>query len=301
MSAKVALLRHGQAASGDSAESRPLTDVGRRQAIAAGLWLEPLGIARAFATATPRARETASLAAPGLTVAPAPGLEGLRIGGDETPLRGVAALGTPFACPAERPPGGESLFDLQERSRAGLARIAAGTGPALVVAHRFVDCVLVAAGLGVALERAEPLLQDPGAVNLWSAEPEPRLLTVNATPGDPLRTFELGHVLPDTTTPIERRRYLLAAGREAPVADAARAAGSGGLATTVEVLAPAEVAAACAEATGLGDGVAARIPSPPGSLAILDEADGRWWVRCLGWTPRPALARAADSVPTLGF
>jgi broad specificity phosphatase PhoE len=291
MSAIVVLMRHGQAGSGDSAEKRPLTALGRRQAAAAASWLGPLGLARAFATATPRARETASLAAPGLEIGPATGLDGLRIGGAETPLRGVAALATPFARPAARPPGGESLLDLQERSRAGLARIAAGEGPALVVAHRFTDCVLVAAGLGVDLGRAEPLLQDPGAVNVWSAEPEPRLLAVNATPADPLKVGGLGRVLPDTTTEVERRRYLLAApgpgGSAVPALDRERIAAAAGREVTVEILAPAEIAASCAAAAELGDGAAARIPAPPGSVAILDRAAGRWWVRTLGWAPVP--------------
>lgn len=295
MCAIVALLRHGQAASGDTAASRPLTDLGRRQAAAAGRWLAPIRIGRVYATDTPRAQETAILAGGGLKVHPAPGLEGLRIGGDETPLRSLAELAMPFAEPNVRPPGGESLVDLQERSCAGLVRIAgADHDPALVVAHRFVDCVLVAAGLGVPLERAEPLLQDPGAVNLWSGGPEPRLLAVNLAPFDPLRSVGIGLVLPDTQTPVECRRYLLArdSGEEPRGLDALRTTADAldGIETDVEAASPAEVAAECVATAKLGEAAKERIPAPPGSVAVLDQAAGRWWIRALAWTPR-ALAQ----------
>jgi broad specificity phosphatase PhoE len=292
MGAILALMRHGQAAPGDSAPARPLTDLGRWQAAAAGRWLGPTAIGKAFATDTPRARETAALAGGGIKVHHATGLEGLRIGGDETPLRGVAALSTPFADPRRRSPGGESLLDLQERARAGLARIAAaGPEPTLVVAHRFVDCVLVAFGLGVPLERAEPLLQDPGAVNLWEEGPRPRLRAVNLSPLDPLRTGGIGLLLPDTDTPVERRRYLLAVGPGEEQGDLVElhhaAAGLDGIEATVEALAPGELAAACAEAAELGAEAADLIPAPVGSLAILDGAARRWWIRTLGWTRDP--------------
>jgi broad specificity phosphatase PhoE len=294
MSAIVALMRHGEAVPGATAAERPLTALGRLQAAAAGRWLATLGIARAFATDTPRARETAALVAPGLEVGPAPELEGLRIGGPEVALHGVGSLGIPFEDPTRRPAGGESLVDLQERSRAGLARIAAADPrPALLVAHRFTDCVLVAAGLGVELGRAEALLQDPGAVNIWSVGAEQRLLAVNVTPADPLRTEPPGLVLPDTPTAVERRRYLVAvapgAEARAPELLGAAVEGEAGPEASVEMLPAAEVAAALVAAAGLGEGVAERIPAPPGSVAILDHAAGRWWLRCLGWTPLPPL------------
>ncbi len=325
----MALLRHGEAATGDAGVGRVLTGRGRRQARAAGTWLKPLGLIRLLATATERAQETAELLVPGLKLEVATGMEGLRIGGDETPLRGVEALSVPYEEPERRPPGGESLIDLQRRAVLGLAGIAAGPetdsaadavapGAVAVVAHRFVCNVLVAAALGVELSRAEALLQDPCATNLYApgeeadavASSAPRLLTVNVGAADPLRLGPDGRRLPDTETAVEGRRYLLAVekgsappasrcdsgGEEPPAAAGLRAAArllAPAIEARVELLPPAELATAVAEAADLGPAAAERIPAPPGSVAILDRAAGRTWVRCLGWDPA-APARLAE-------
>jgi broad specificity phosphatase PhoE len=281
------LARHGQASPGDSSQSRALTELGRFQATAAGEWAAPLGIARAVASETPRARDTAALIAPRLEVQPEPGLAGLRIGGDETPLSGVDSLAIPFRDPQRRPPGGESLVDLQERSVAALrALVEEGPTPVLAVAHRFVCTVVVARALAVPLAGAEVLVQDPGAVNLFSCGAEPAVGTVNLTAADPLRLTETGLLLPDSDTAVERRRYLLAEdGNSGGGAEEALRSALAGLdravEATVEALDPERVAAECVDAAGLGSEALGFIPAPIGSVAILDGVGDRWYVRAL--------------------
>lgn len=288
----VALLRHGQAAS-DSVGSRALTDAGREEAIAAAKFLEPLCIARAVASGTPRARETAELLEPALGTGVEAGLAGLRIGGAETPLRGVEALHVPFETPYSRPRGGESLRDLQRRATAALRRLACAPVAVAVVAHRFVNTVVLAGVLGLELSTADVLLQDTGAVNLIEGVgPRARLLAMNVTPADLMRTGERGALLPDTEVRVERRLYLVSTGAPGATPNAAEVQARAGadalgdeLAAEVVVACPEEVAAICARVLELPAGPAARLPCAPGTVAILDRAAGRWWARCLGWDP----------------
>lgn len=288
----VALLRHGQAAS-DSVDSRALTAAGREEAIAAAKFLEPLCIARAVASGTPRARETAALLEPALGTGVEPGLAGLRIGGAETPLRGVEALHVPFEAPYARPRGGESLRDLQRRATTALRRLALAPVAIAVVAHRFVNTVVLAGVLDLDLATADVLLQDTGAVNLIEGkEPGERLLAMNVTPADLMRTGERGRLLPDTEVEVERRLYLVstcAPGATPNAAEVQARAGAAALgdelAAEVVVACPQEVAAICARVLALPPGPAARLPCGPGTVAILDRAAGRWWARCLGWDP----------------
>jgi broad specificity phosphatase PhoE len=288
----VALLRHGQATSG-SVGSRALTTAGREEAIAAGRFLAPLCIARAVASGTPRARETAALLQPALGTCVETGLAGLRIGGAETPLRGIEALHLPFEAPYLRPLGGESLRDLQHRATAALRRLAAAPIAVAAVAHRFVNTVVLAGVLDLDLRTADVLLQDTGAVNLIEGSgPEARLLAMNVTPADLMRTGERGTLLPDTEVAVERRLYLVStrAPGETPnaaevQAQAGAAALGDALAVEVVVACPEEIAATCARVLELPPGPAARLPCGPGTVAILDQAAGRWWARCLGWDP----------------
>ena len=74
------MLRHAQAADGRPDDERPLTELGRRQARAAGLALARLGVAPVVCLASPklRALETATLACDplGLEVTVEPALSG---------------------------------------------------------------------------------------------------------------------------------------------------------------------------------------------------------------------------------
>jgi broad specificity phosphatase PhoE len=287
----VALLRHGQAAS-DSVDSRALTATGREEALAAARFLEPLCIARAVASGTSRARETAALLRPALGTGVEAGLAGLRIGGAETPLRGVDALHVPFETPYSRPLGGESLRDLQRRATAALRRLAGTPIAVAAVAHRFVNTVVLAGVLDLDLGTADVLLQDTGAVNLIAGGPEERLLAMNVTPADPMRTGARGTLLPDTEARVERRLYLVSTGAPGATPNAAEVtarAATGALAGELEVelqvAYPADVAATCALLLGLAPALAERLPCAAGTVAILDRAAGRWWARCLGWAP----------------
>jgi broad specificity phosphatase PhoE len=288
----VALLRHGQAAS-DSVDSRALTDAGREEAIAAARFLEPLCIARAVASGTSRARETAALLRPALGTGVEAGLAGLRIGGAETPLRGVEALHVPFETPYSRPLGGESLRDLQRRATAALRRLAGTPVAVAAVAHRFVNTVVLAGVLDLDLGTADVLLQDTGAVNLIAGVgPEARLVAMNVSPADLMRTGARGTLLPDTEVRVERRLYLVSAGAPGATPNAAEVtarAATGALAGELEVelqvAYPADVAATCTRLLGLDPALAERLPSAAGTVSILDRAAGRWWARCLGWDP----------------
>lgn len=283
----VALIRHGEATRAATDLARMLTATGREQAVAAGRWLEPLDLGRAVFSGSRRARETVELVLPGTDPVSELALSGLKVGPSETPLRGLEALSAPFADPAHRPPEGESLIELRDRVRAALATIVAAGDPAAVVAHRFVDTVLVGDVLGAPVRAAEALVQDPGSVNLILTDGPPRLAAANATPADPLQTGPRGGFLPDSDEPVDRRRYLLAAGGEADArrereVAAAMEAVRDRFEATLETLAPAEVQAACCDLAGLGD-VAGSLPASAGSIAILDRCGDRWWVRCLGW------------------
>jgi broad specificity phosphatase PhoE len=205
----LALLRHGEATGANTA--RTLTPHGRQQARAARRYLAELAATRIVASPTTRSLETASIVAGDRPVHSEPALDGLVVGPRDTPLSGLQEFDDVFRDPAVRPPGGESLEDLLTRVRCGIRRtLGTAGGDAIVVAHRVVNSVMLAHCLGLPLEHAGTLLQDPGAVNVLRARNGGYdTLTTNVNPLDPLRLDPSARVLPDTGTPVERRIYVV--------------------------------------------------------------------------------------------
>jgi broad specificity phosphatase PhoE len=146
---EILLARHGQ--TGDNADGRilgrrdpALTVVGREQARRLAATLRDAGLAAVWTSPLQRARATAQEVGDALGIAPvvlddlvesARGQwEGRRVAElavEEPEAWAAFAAGDPdFAFP-----GGESLREQGERTRAALAVVAAGPLPALVVAH----------------------------------------------------------------------------------------------------------------------------------------------------------------------
>jgi broad specificity phosphatase PhoE len=102
----------------------------------------------------------------------------------------VPELGAVLTSPDRRPPGGESLSDLLGRARRALDRCVPDDRNAIVVAHRLVNAVIVADGLGLGVAAAGFVQQDPGGIDvLWRDADGLRVLMVNVTPDDPLGTL----------------------------------------------------------------------------------------------------------------
>lgn len=207
----VALLRHGEAQRDpDDVLVGRLKPSGVLQARSAATHLAPLGLRRVVSSPTPRAVETAELLRAG-EVETDGGLSGLRLGPyDDRPLTGLPHFETLFADPAHRPPGGESLVDLLERSRAALDRCFSVASRVAAVAHRVVNSVLLGDLLGLDIAAAVAVQQDPGAVNLiWRRPSGDHVVCVNVDPADPLRTSAAGRSLPDVNVAVEQRVYLV--------------------------------------------------------------------------------------------
>ncbi len=196
----VALLRHGEedgAADGraglESRSRRGLSPAGRAQAEAARDYLAGLDAARVACSGLPRAIETATIVADGRPVDVVPGLAGLDLGEWEgrTGAETEDDLARVLADPGARPPGGESLADLLERTRPAFLGTLPDEGDAIVVAHRMVNAVLLAELIGLPLEDAALVQQDPGAISILAREPSGGLAVqmLNVSPLDPLRAL----------------------------------------------------------------------------------------------------------------
>jgi len=191
----VALLRHGEEDAADWRQGvetrsvRGLSPRGRAQAEAARDFLTSLDAARVLCSDVPRAIETAEIVAAGRPVDVLPGLCGLRLGEWE----GTSPLAHPdfvrvLTDPTVRPPGGESLEDLEDRFRATLMGALPDTGDAIVVGHRLANAAFLAGVLGLPLADAGLIQQDPGGITILArAGDRLSLQMLNVRPLDPLR------------------------------------------------------------------------------------------------------------------
>lgn len=85
-------------------------------------------------------------------------------------------------------PGGESLNDLLARTSPAFRACVSLDEDTIIVAHRMVNAVLLAELLGLPLQAATLIQQDPGCVNLLEvAGGEPYVAMINGRPSDPLR------------------------------------------------------------------------------------------------------------------
>lgn len=193
----VALLRHGEedgvAAGRQGLESRSrrgLSAAGRAQAEAARDFLASLDAARVACSDLPRAVETARIVAAGRPVDVVPALGGMDLGEWEgRPAAELPGLARVLTDPSARPPGGESLTDLEARFRSALLGALPERGDAIVVAHRMANAVLLAGLLGLPLRDAGLVQQDPGGITILARHGGSLAVQMlNLTPLDPLRT-----------------------------------------------------------------------------------------------------------------
>jgi broad specificity phosphatase PhoE len=118
-----------------------------------------------------------------------PGLCGLRLGEWE----GTSPLDHPdfvrvLTDPTARPPGGESLADLEGRFRAALMQALPDTGDAIVVGHRLANAAFLAGVMGLPLADAGLIQQDPGGITILArVHNRLSLQMLNVRPLDPLR------------------------------------------------------------------------------------------------------------------
>jgi probable phosphoglycerate mutase len=191
----VALLRHGEEDAADwrkgveTRSARGLSHRGRAQAEAARDFLASLDATRVACSDVPRAIETAEIVAAGRPVDVLPGLCGLRLGEWE----GTSPLDHPdfvrvLTDPTARPPGGESLADLEGRFRAALMQALPDTGDAIVVGHRLANAAFLAGVMGLPLADAGLIQQDPGGITILArVHNRLSLQMLNVRPLDPLR------------------------------------------------------------------------------------------------------------------
>jgi broad specificity phosphatase PhoE len=181
---RILLARHGETSW--NAEGRyqgrtfdiPLSEEGRAQALALGSRLEGVSIARAVASPLLRARQTAELALgaksvdlvldEGLVEVSHGSWEGLLY--SEVMQRDVELRrgwrDTPHLV---RPPGGESLQEVQDRTWPALCRACEGLGSedtVLIVAHDGANRTLLCKVLGLPLSRVWSFRQAPACLNL---------------------------------------------------------------------------------------------------------------------------------------
>ncbi|MBX6312882.1 MAG: histidine phosphatase family protein [Isosphaeraceae bacterium] len=194
------LIRHGATTLNQEAPYRlqgrlldpPLAPLGRQQALRAANQLAQRPIAAVYASPLLRSRETAALVAaphrlepvvvPDLIEADLGRWEGLtweqaRALDPEYHDRFLAHPGTvPY-------PGGESFFDVQVRVTPVLAGLAAEHPDAeiTVVGHNVLNRAYLAGLLGLPIDRARPLRQANGGINVIEFEgAEARVVTLNA-------------------------------------------------------------------------------------------------------------------------
>jgi broad specificity phosphatase PhoE len=192
----VALLRHGEDAAAirpggpiDAPADRGLTPTGRRQAVAAREFLASLEVDEVVVSESPRALETAEIIADGRPVCAEAALAGLNLGEwSGRPASELPELERVLTDPLARPPGGESLSELLGRARPVFRRVLAGARDAIVISHRMVNAVLLAELIGLPIEVAALIQQDPGAVNVIQlGDRRAHVAMVNLNLLDPLR------------------------------------------------------------------------------------------------------------------
>ena len=186
--ARVYLVRHGQTAWNREQIFRgradlPLSDLGRAQAGAVGAYLAGRGITALFSSPMLRARQTAEPLAKrtGLAIQDAPGLIDADFGrwqGLTTPqvARRFPDLFRQWQAEPARVafPGGESYRAVTRRAVREFRRLAAEALDATiaVVAHRFVNKVVLAALLGVRANGFWKIKQDTACLNLLAVDGE---------------------------------------------------------------------------------------------------------------------------------
>jgi probable phosphoglycerate mutase len=193
----VALMRHGEedgTADGrgglETRSRRGLSATGRAQAEAARDFLASLDAERVACSDVPRAVETATIVAAGRPVDVVPGLIGMDLGEwSGRPASELPGLARVLTDPSVRPPGGESLADMEARFRPALLGALPERGDAIVVAHRMANAVLLAGLLGLPLEDAGLVQQDPGGITILARQGSTLgVQMLNLSPLDPLRT-----------------------------------------------------------------------------------------------------------------
>jgi broad specificity phosphatase PhoE len=194
----VALLRHGEEAGApdghgglESRSPRGLSAAGRAQAEAARDFLASLDAERVTCSDARRAVETARIVATGRPVDVVPALAGLDLGKWEgRPAGELPDFARVLTDPSMRPPGGESLADLEARARPALLAAVPEEGDAIVVAHRMTNAVILVGLLGLPLADAGLVQQDPGGITILARTRSGGLAVqmLNLSPLDPLRT-----------------------------------------------------------------------------------------------------------------
>jgi probable phosphoglycerate mutase len=144
----------------------PLSESGRGQAARLAEQAAALDVATLWCSPLLRARQTASVVAEAIGIPPTilDGLiESARGSWEGEPVAHIAELSPELFAAFEAGttgfafPGGESLLDQVERTRDALDVVAAGAGPALVVAHAgTIRAALIAIGRPVPPERELP-------------------------------------------------------------------------------------------------------------------------------------------------
>jgi broad specificity phosphatase PhoE len=169
-----ALMRHGEpqvpppGRSMHDDRNRGLTDLGRRQAQAAGEWLEGLHPVAVLCSDSPRSIETARIAGAPLEPRIVPGLAGLRLGvWEQRPLAEVRAeVMAMLEGRITAPEGGETAAELLARVSAAFRDAVPDEGNVLVVAHRVTNAALIGEVLGLAPEAVLQVPQDHANVSL---------------------------------------------------------------------------------------------------------------------------------------
>jgi broad specificity phosphatase PhoE len=184
--ARIVLVRHGQTAWNREQIFRgradlPLSEHGHAQARAVGDHLAGLDVAAIHSSPMLRARQTAEplAQAKGLPILDAPGLidadfgawQGLAIPQVEEKYPDIFRLWQ--AEPAKvKFPGGESYRAIARRAAAEFDRLArdAGDGTIVVVAHRFINKVVLCALLGIVRTGFWRIKQDTACLNVIAVE-----------------------------------------------------------------------------------------------------------------------------------
>lgn len=198
---RIYLLRHGATAANletpyrlqGRGSDRPLDDIGRAQAEAAGRALAGMNLDAVYSSPLLRAMQTArAVGLPhGLAPVPVPQLiegdvgrwEGLTW--DEAAARDPDIHARFMADPGMVPyPDGESFYEVGLRATAAIAELIASHrgGRIAVVGHNILNRAYLAPLLGLPIEKARGIRQANAGINVIEVEPEGRsvLITLNS-------------------------------------------------------------------------------------------------------------------------
>jgi broad specificity phosphatase PhoE len=179
---KLILVRHGQTVWNESGRFQGISDIalsaeGRQQALSLAKSLKDISLAEIYTSPLTRARETAGIVSQyqHCEVRVEEGLKELNQG----ELEGLTAQDLRDKYPAFfekwtqepsliRLPQGESLKDLQDRAWASVGRILKrhSEGNVMLVAHSFVNRVILCRVLSMSLNDFRCMRQDAGATNI---------------------------------------------------------------------------------------------------------------------------------------